>query len=127
MLLVLLPTKLSFGLKSSDFAITMYSAYFNDYNNVVGSMHPTLFGDCYANFGYCGVFLGVFWAILVKVIDKVCKRKDDFYSIILCIIWGYSYVIMGRGAVYNGFTTGVHLTIFLSLIYLVQKVKILKK
>lgn len=127
MLLVLLPTKLSFGLKSSDFAITMYSAYFNDYNNVVRSMHPTLFGDCYANFGYCGVFLGVFWAILVKVIDKVCKRKDDFYSIILCIIWGYSYVIIGRGAVYNGFATGVHLTIFLSLIYLVQKIKILKK
>lgn len=124
MLLVLLPTKLSFGLKSSDFAITMYSAYFNNYNNTAGSMHPTLFGDCYANFGYWGVFLGVFWAILVKIIDKICNRKDIFYSIVLCIIWGYSYVIIGRGAVYNGFVTGVHLTIFLSLIYLVEKIKI---
>lgn len=123
MLLVLLPTKLSFGLKSSDFAITMYSAYFNEYSNVVGSMHPTLFGDCYANFGYLGVFLGIFWAILAKIIDKICNRKNVFYSIVLCIIWGYSYVIMGRGAIYNGFATGIHLTIFLGLVFLFKKMK----
>jgi hypothetical protein len=63
LLLIAIPTSLSGGLKPFDFAITMGSAWSNDPYNTIYSMHPTLYGDCFANLWWCGIFLGVFWAV----------------------------------------------------------------
>lgn len=117
MLLFFVPTQFSFGLKHSDFAITMYSAYFNNYSNTVGSMHPTLIGDCYANAGEFGIFLGIFWAFFVKIIDLICYRRNILLSIFLTITWSYNYIIMARGAVYNGFINSIYTSILISLVF----------
>jgi len=117
MLLFFIPTQFSFGIKHSDFAITMYSAYFNNYSNTVGSMHPTLIGDCYANAGEFGIFLGIFWAFFVKIIDSICYRKNILFSIFLTITWGYNYIIIARGAVYNGYINGIYTSILISLVF----------
>lgn len=121
MILFWVPTKLSFGVKPFDFAITMGSAYSNNLYNTIYSMHPTLFGDCYANFGFLGIILGIFWAIFVKCIDMLCFRKRYLYRVFLSILWGYSYIVIGRGSVYNGFYYGIRGTLIIGLIYIIIK------
>lgn len=117
-----LPTRFSGGIKPFDFAIMMGSAYSRNIYNTTYSMHPTLFGDCYANLGFLGIVLGIFWAVFVKVIDRLCDRKKYIYKIFLSVIWGYSYIVIGRGSVYNGFYYGIRGTIILGIIYFIVKV-----
>ncbi len=101
MLLVYIPTRFSFGLKPADFAQTMGAAI----GMVVGgSTHPTLFGDCYANAGMLGIFLGIFWAIYCSIGDKiVMKCKNQALKALIYCLLAVTYVIIGRGSVYNSF------------------------
>lgn len=113
MLFVYLPTSWSFGLKPDDFAIAMGQAMGM---RAGGSTHPTLFGDCYANLGVLGVFLGGFWAIYANIADSIIiKRKRMATQILLYVLNAVVYVIIGRGSVYNGFwfvAYGVPLLVF---------------
>ena len=101
MFLVYLPTKFSFGLKPDDFAQTMGSAV----GMVVGgSTHPTLFGDCYANAGIFGVLLGVFWAMYSSISDSIIRRcKNQVLKTLVYCLFAVTFVIIGRGSVYNSF------------------------
>lgn len=100
LLFVYIPTRWSFGLKPKDFAITMGSAVGMQPG---GSTHPTLFGDCYANLGLSGVFLGVFWAIMATAIDRIIRNRGmRLVSLLMFVLSAVSYVIVGRGSVYNG-------------------------
>lgn len=101
MLLVYIPTRLTFGLKPADFAQTMGSAV-----GMVagGSTHPTLFGDCYANAGILGVLLGSFWAIYCSIADRIVIRsKKQTQKVLTYCLFAVTYVIIGRGSVYNSF------------------------
>lgn len=102
-LFVWLPTKWSFGIKPNDFALSMGHAV--DPTIKGYSVHPTLFGDCYANLGFWGsILLGMFWAIYVTVLDKiVIKQKDLFLKLSMYSLSAIAYVIIARGSVYNGF------------------------
>lgn len=101
MLLVYVPTQFSFGLKPDDFAIAMGAAVGM---GAGGSMHPTLFGDCYANAGFAGVFLGVFWAFYCSTVDKiVVMGRDHVIQVLSYCLSAVVFAIMGRGAVYNSF------------------------
>lgn len=101
MLLVYLPTRFASGLKPDDFAITMGAAVGM---SAGGSTHPTLFGDCYANAGFAGVFLGAFWAVYCSIADKiVAKSKNGILKILFYCLFAVTFVIMGRGSVYNPF------------------------
>ena len=102
LLLIAVPTKYSLGLKPGDFAISMGSAYINNFSNTSYSVHPTLYGDCYANLGWLGVLLGIFWAFFAFVIDKLANRKNLVVKSALMVLFGAMYVIIGRGSVYNG-------------------------
>lgn len=117
--MVLIPSKFSLGLKPDDFAITMGSAINNRIKGF--SIHPTLLGDVYANFGVLGVFMGIFWGAYVFVLDKISNTrnytKSSIYSIIICI----SLIIQGRGSVYNAFASLVLSIILLKTIYLIFK------
>lgn len=119
MAMVLIPSKFSLGLKPDDFAITMGSAINNRIKGF--SIHPTLLGDVYANFGVLGVFMGIFWGAYVFVLDKISNTrnytKSSIYSIIICI----SLIIQGRGSVYNAFASLVLSIILLKTIYLIFK------
>mgnify|MGYP000980435213 CR=1 FL=1 len=115
MLLVFIPTKWSFGLKPPDFAISMGVAIGMESG---GSTHPTLFGDCYANLGWWGVLLGAFWALFVGFFDSVIlKQKLYINKVLLFSLYAVSFVIMGRGAVYNGFVPMAYGTVFLMIGY----------
>lgn len=100
MIFVYLPTRWSFGLKPGDFAQTMAHALGS---SAGGSMHPTLFGDCYANLGYIGISLGCIWAIVVSAAEKLIIKFTNSFKILSFILCCYSFIIIGRGAVYNGF------------------------
>jgi hypothetical protein len=103
LLLMLIPTRFSFGLKPPDFAITMGSAYIGDLNNTTYSMHPTLYGDCYANGSWYGVLYGAFWALAVAIGDRAVKTGGLINRISLIVLLGSVYVIIARGSVYNGY------------------------
>jgi len=101
MLLVYVPTQLSFGLKPLDFAQTMGAAYGLAPG---GSYHPTLFGDAYANFAWPGILIGVFWGAYSSIGDFLITRfKSGLISILAFCLLASSYVIIARGAVYNAF------------------------
>lgn len=119
MALVFVPTQFSFGLKPDDFAQAMGAAVGLAPG---GSMHPTLFGDCFANLGWGGVFLGAFWAFYATAADMVVlsfKRP----SLALCsyVLIASSLVIIGRGAVYNGFFPAAWGIVFLALLAFVTR------
>ena len=114
MLLVFVPTSWSMGLKPPDFAISMGSAMNTGIDGF--STHPTLFGDCFANFGYWGVFLGVFWALFAQAFDYLIYRQRYVIKICLIVLCGNAYIIMGRGSVYNAFIWMLWGTILMFLI-----------
>ncbi len=102
LLLIAIPQRYSLGLKPRDFAVTMGSAYANDFSNTTFSTHPTLYGDCYANLWWYGILLGIFWAFFVLVVDRIVNRKNAVTRVALMVLFGCTYVIIGRGSVYNG-------------------------
>lgn len=96
-----IPSSLSLGLKPADFAITMGGAWIGNPNNTTFSTHPTLFGDCYGNAGFAGIFLAIFWALFVSVVDRLVDKVHDrsdrvFYICAICC----QYVLIARGSVY---------------------------
>lgn len=104
---ILVPTQFSFGLKPDEFTVSMASAYQNNYFNTTSSMHPTLFGDCFANGGITGIFLACFWAVFVSIIERILnrtlpERRIYYFSTLSCI-----FVIIGRGSVYNACLYGL--------------------
>lgn len=113
LLLMLIPQRYSLGLKPQDFAISMGSAYVNDFSNTQFSTHPTLYGDCYANLWWYGILLGVFWAMFVLATDRIANRKNPIIRTAFVVLFGCMYVIIGRGSVYNGANIG-----FISGLYL---------
>lgn len=115
MLLVFFPTAWSFGLKPPDFAISMGTAMNTGIEGF--STHPTLFGDCYANFGYSGVFMGVFWALFAQMFDYLVYRNKPVVKISLIVLSGNAYIIMGRGSVYNAFIWMLWGTILMFVVY----------
>ena len=101
MLMVYIPSRFSLGFKPQSFDLVMGQAI-----GMVsgGSMHPTLFGDVFGNFYWLGVLGGGFWAAFANVVDRVISRQSSaFYKIMVFFLASYSYVVIGRGSVYNGF------------------------
>ena len=126
MLLVYLPSRLTFGLKPESFDLTMGRAIGMASG---GSYHPTLFGDCFGNLGWMGVFLGAFWSLFCNLVDRIIERQpDDYFRIMIFFLATYAFVVIGRGSVYNGFQVlawGVLiLLIFRILLYRLIKTKI---
>lgn len=119
MALGVLPTQWSFGLKPSDFAISMGKAVNPKISGY--SIHPTLFGDVYANFGIYGFLFGFVWAILLTLIDNIANKKNKITFLPFLVVWASVFVIQARGSVYNGYISGVYATIFLYIIWMLFK------
>ncbi|MDD4415092.1 MAG: O-antigen ligase [Oscillospiraceae bacterium] len=120
MALVFIPTKLSMGIKAPDFAMSMWSAYYNDFSNKIGSMHPTLFGDCYANGNWFGVFLGVFWAFITQLVDRIIENKKILFRCLFASVFSYMFILIGRGAVYNAYVSALYAAITLYILLFVD-------
>jgi hypothetical protein len=99
-----IPSSLLFELKPIDFASYMAIAYAPDYSILgVNSMHPTLYGDLFGNFYYFGVFLGIFWAVIVKMLDLLYLHQHrNVFAASIFVSVVYSLTLVARGAIYNG-------------------------
>lgn len=87
--------------KVRDFAFDMYDAYYHTRTRV-GTMHPTFYGDLYANFGPIGALSAVFFAAVFCLIDALLAvLRDEVKKVTLVSILGTFYVMVARGAVYN--------------------------
>ncbi|MGD6961104.1 O-antigen polymerase [Fictibacillus phosphorivorans] len=104
-LLMPFPTNYTFGLKPPDFTISMGSAYISNFNNNSYSMHPTLYGDVFGNFGIVGLVTSIIFAIVLvffnKWITKIKFTNINFYYPVF-VLSSTMLVIIGRGSVYNG-------------------------
>lgn len=88
MILVFVPTSWSMGMKPDDFAITMGKAILPLSQGY--SVHPTLFGDVYANFGFYGIVMGIFWAFFVSIIDKIIEGQNKILYLPYILNFRYS-------------------------------------
>ncbi|MFC4386579.1 O-antigen polymerase [Gracilibacillus marinus] len=104
-LLMPFPTSYTFGLKPPDFTISMGSAYISNFNNNSYSMHPTLYGDLFGNFGMVGLTTSIILVIILtffnKWLTKIKSSNSTFYFPVF-VLAGTMLVIIGRGSVYNG-------------------------
>lgn len=123
LILIAIPSSLSFGLKPPDFAISMGSAWIGNPSNTIQSMHPTLYGDVFANLYWYGVFLGIFWAILTFLTDRFIMRQKEMLRNLLMVLFGTVYVICARGSVYNAYFQGFVGTIIIFGIYFISSFK----
>ena len=117
-LLTFFPRQLTFGLKPESFDLTMGRAIGMASG---GSMHPTLFGDSFGNFWWFGVLLGVLWAFFANFTDRLIScQKYHFFKIMIYFMTAFSFVLIGRGSVYNGFqysAWGILIIFILKYIY----------
>ena len=121
LLLIAVPTRWAGGLKPPDFAISMGSAWSGNPANTTYSVHPTLYGDCFANLWWLGILLGMLWALLSYVIDRRIDRKTGAPRYMLMVLLGTVYVIVGRGSVYNGMFLAFTASIMIAIIGLVMR------
>lgn len=115
--LALLPLPSSiFTFKPRDFAMDMWEAW-HGMKTTVGTMHPTLYGDVYANFGFIGIFMGIFYALFVKGTDLLMNKVNDESKKILYIsILSTMYILLARGAVYNSIANAFWEIVIINLI-----------
>jgi len=117
MLLFWVPTRFSFGIKPSDFACTMGSAWLDLGPQDIYSMHPTLYGSCFANFNYFGIFLAIFWAVLLYFFERIVYTKKKFLMRCgLSVLLGINYIMIARGSAYNAIFTIIVGYIFLEVV-----------
>ncbi len=124
LLLLLIPTSFSMGIKPTDFTITMGQAWTGDFSSAIYSMHPTFYGDLYANFAWYGIFFGILWAILITAFDYYAIKKSDYEKSILIMLSSSMYVMIGRGSVYNPIYMLVISLILLSVVKIISRVKV---
>lgn len=124
LLLIGIPTALIPAIKPPDFAISMGSAWSGNPYNTVYSMHPTLYGDCFANLWWFGVLLGIFWALFSYQIDKFIYGKNKTTKMMFMVLFSTAYVIAGRGSVYNGFFIAFIGTIIIFIVNLISRIKL---
>ncbi|MGD6849036.1 O-antigen polymerase [Rossellomorea aquimaris] len=126
-LLMPFPTSYTFGLKPPDFTISMGSAYISNFNNNSYSMHPTLYGDIFGNFGIIGLVTSIIFAIILiffnKRVTEIKYSNRTFYFPIF-VLSSTMLVIIGRGSVYNGVFYFVIGLLILKLLNLITKFKL---
>lgn len=113
MLLFWLPSGLGDAVKPDDFAITMASAYMGNPSNETYSVHPTFFGDAFANFGFLGFTIGIVWGTLFNIAENCFTKLKSDAKIYVAAAWAYALIVIGRGSVYNGFMIGVVSTVII--------------
>lgn len=108
-------------IKPRDFAIDMYREWFH-VDNPAGTMHPTLFGDVYANFGFGGCLMGAFYAVFAIFVDENMDRTSDTLVQALKMSAAATMMAMlARGAVYNAIFNYICAWIIIELIHVLSR------
>jgi oligosaccharide repeat unit polymerase len=113
--------------KPVEFSYLMHSAYFGSSPGEGLSMHPTVFGDAYANAWWFGAFIySIFLAFYISMLESLVRFFDssrDYFKVIVFSIISIVSLIFARGAIYNAFMYSFLPIIFLFiLIYFFNKI-----
>jgi len=107
LLMLPIPSSVSFGLKPTDICITLGSFFGTNFNlnSVVSyTVTPTLFGDLYANFLWYGCIIGgLIWAFIVSLLDHIALKMNYTKRIFVIMLISSAYINIARGSVYNPF------------------------
>ncbi len=114
LILLPFPTGLMEGLKPQDFAYDMWNALFFEKG---GTFHPTIYGDCFANFGMVGTFLGLFYAGVAYIVDSIQRKARLWTQVAILAPYLFFVVLLARGAVYNSFAQLFRGIIILFVLY----------
>lgn len=126
-LLLMIPSKLTLGLKPEDMCIVMGRAWKPEFKGIISyTVTPTLFGDCYANFGFAGCFMGIFWAIISTVTDFIIDRKSESIKLLLFGLIGTLYVDIGRGSVYNPLCYIWYCGLIICFIFFLRRIRMVR-
>jgi hypothetical protein len=107
--------------KPRDFAMDMWNASRDNYEDLGGTDHPTIYGDGYANFGMSGILLGAFWAIAFMLIDLFLLRlRVNVFVASLAPMAGF-HSLLARGSVYNSTVILYYSAAMLGAIWLITK------
>lgn len=66
------------------------------------SLHPTVFGDAYYNFGWAGVVVGLLWGALAVVIQWPLSAAGGAPALLMLGPICTGVIVAARGSVYNG-------------------------
>jgi hypothetical protein len=124
LLMMGIPTQFSFNLKPTDFTVSMGSAFMGDFGNTIFTMHPTLYGDSFANFWWFGIFLGVFWALFANGLDKYIHSKIGIIKDMLMVATCTCYIMIGRGSIYNSIFTIVLSILIILFLNFISRLRI---
>lgn len=93
--------------KPIEFSYLMHSAYFGSSTSENLSMHPTVFGDAYANAWWFGAFVySIFLAVYISILESTVRFFGDskrHIKVIVFSIVSITSLIFARGAIYNAF------------------------
>ena len=120
-----IPSRFTFGLKPADMCITMGKAWKPDFKGIINfTVTPTLFGDCYANLGMFGVLLGAFWSLVATIMDAICNRRHEIFSLLFWGMIATVFVDIGRGSIYNPLCLIFYGSILIIMYKTVARIKI---
>lgn len=110
--------------KPVEFSYLMHSAYYGSSPSENLSMHPTVFGDAYANAWWFGAFIyAIFLALYISLLElssKIFSESRNSFKIIIFSLIAITSLMFARGAVYNAFMYSLLPTIFFILVFLID-------
>jgi hypothetical protein len=117
LLLLPLPSTYFGWIKPRDFDEVLYSTYYiHDHISEAGTLHTTLMGSSYMNFGWLGIFSSIFFAILSFTYKKLCAQSPPLRKSLLYGTCFLSFLMISRGSIYNSMAMLIISTIIIFLL-----------
>lgn len=116
-----IPSALLGDLKPIDYDMILYQFYYGSGLDIGATIHPLIFGNAYANFGWLGIFLGGFWALLFGILNAYRKSRTLLHQVMIMSIVGFLSVMISRGSIYNSLTIIFWTLLFLEAFFFVLR------
>ena len=101
LLLLPFPSVLLGDFKPIDYDMILYQHYFGSGLDVGATIHPLIFGNAFTNFGWLGVILGGFWALMFHILNLYIMNRPLIHRILILSMTGFIVMMIARGSVYN--------------------------
>ncbi len=104
-------------IKPVDMSTLIYQDYFGEGLTIVATAHPLIFGDAYANLSWMGVLFGGIVALLSSASNIFIRYFPWAWRIPIISYFGYIFVMLARGGVYNSITGAIYVCLFYMVSY----------
>jgi hypothetical protein len=86
-----------------------------------GSVHPSLYSDAFATFGWFGIFVGGVWIVCLRGMYELLTTVNKNLFTVYLVAAAYSLPLLARGSVYYAILYLVVGGVFLAVLYLFFK------